>query len=238
MSALCRLRICRSRAMRNGAPTMPDNPTQISYDRVAEAYAQRMLNELDHKPLDRQLLDRFAQQVIGKDRASEHGQVADLGTGPGQIARYLHDQGVDVFGVDLSPAMVALASKAHPGIEFQQGDMHALPLLDHALAGLTAFYCIIHIPRPDVIAVLKELRRVLQPGGLLLISFHRGEEVRHFDEWWEQPVSLDFVFFERDEMVGYLQSAGFMIDEVIERDPYPNVETQTKRVYIFARKPQ
>jgi len=71
----------------------------------------------------------------------------------------------------------------------------------------------------------------------LLISFHRGEQVVHRDEWWGETVSVDFVFFERDEMIGYLQSAGFIIDEVVERDFYPDSdEAQTKRVYIFAHK--
>jgi ubiquinone/menaquinone biosynthesis C-methylase UbiE len=209
---------------------MQPNPTQSSYDRLAEEYARRMLHELDHKPLDRQLLDRFAQQVMG------NGRTADLGCGPGQIARYLHDQGVDAFGIDLSPGMVALARQAHPGMEFRQGDMHALPLPDNSLAGIAAFYSIIHIPRADVTAVLKEIRRVLQPSGMLLLSFHHGAEIRHFDELWEQPVQLDFIFFERDEMRGYLEAAGFTIDEMIEREPYPHVEAATQRVYIFAHK--
>jgi ubiquinone/menaquinone biosynthesis C-methylase UbiE len=189
-----------------------------------------MLHELDHKPLDRELLDRFAQHITGKGRA------VDLGCGPGQVARYLHEQGVDALGIDLSPGMVELARQAHPGIEFRQGDMRALPLPDNSLAGIAAFYSIIHIPRADVTAVLRELRRVLQPDGVLLLSFHRGTEIRHFDALWEQPVQLDFIFFERDEMRGYLEAAGFIVDDVIERDPYPDVEVATQRVYVFAHK--
>ncbi|MEP7293051.1 MAG: class I SAM-dependent methyltransferase [Chloroflexota bacterium] len=209
---------------------MPDNPTQSSYDRVAEEYARRMLPELDHKPLDRQLLERFAAQVAGK------GIVCDLGCGPGQVARYLHDHGVSAFGIDLSPEMIANARKAHPELEFQQGDMRALPLPDDSLAGISAFYSIIHIPRADVTSMLKEMRRVLQPGAPLLLAFHQGDEVRHFEELWGQPVLLDFIFFERTEMEGYLREAGFIIDETIERAPYPDVEAQTNRVYIYARK--
>ncbi len=207
------------------------NLTQSSYDSLAEEYARHTLHELDHKPRDRQLLDQFAKQVLGK------GRVLDLGCGPGQIGRYLRDQGVDAFGIDLSPGMVELARQTHPGMEFQQGDMRALPLPDNALAGIAAFYSIIHIRRADVTTVLEELRRVLQPGGVLLLSFHRGEEVRHLEELWEQPVQLDFVFFQRDEMLSYLQAAGFLIDEVVEREPYPEVEAQTQRVYVFAHKP-
>lgn len=209
---------------------MQPNPTQSSYDRIAEEYARRMLHELDHKPLDRELLDRFAQLVAGKGRA------VDLGCGPGQVARYLHESGMDAFGIDLSPGMVALAQQTHPGVEFRQGDMYALPLPDDSLAGVAAFYSIIHIPRTGVIAVLKEIRRVLTPGGVLLLSFHRGAEILHFDALWDQPVQLDFIFFEPDEMQGYLEVAGFIVDEVIERAPYPDVEVATQRVYVFAHK--
>jgi ubiquinone/menaquinone biosynthesis C-methylase UbiE len=206
-----------------------DTPqTQSSYDAVAEEYARRIYDELKDKPLDRDLLKRFAERTAGK------GRVCDLGCGPGQVARFLHDLGVDASGLDLSPGMVDMAQRLNPGMTFQQGDMRALPFDNDSLAGLTAFYSIIHIPREDVTTVLRELRRVLQSGGLLLLAFHKGDQVVHLDEWWEKPVSVDFTFFLPDEMSGYLRTAGFVVDEVIERDPYPEVEHQSQRVYIFA----
>jgi SAM-dependent methyltransferase len=100
-----------------------------------------------------------------------------------------------------------------------------------------AFYSVIHIPRLEVPAVFRELKRVLRPGGVLLIAFHVGQDVVHLEEWWDEPVSLDFTFFRSDEMVGYLQTTGFEINEVIERAPYPAVEHQSERCYIFAQKP-
>lgn len=206
--------------------------TRTSYDRVAPEYTRLISDELKDKPLDRELLDRFAARVAGK------GRVCDLGCGPGQVARYLHERGADAFGVDLSPGMLEQARRISPSIEFRQGNMRALDLPDGALAGIAAFYSIIHIPREVVTVVLKELRRVLQPGGLLLLAFHRGSDVVHMDEWWGQPVLLDFAFFEREEMEGYLRQAGFTIEESIERAPYPEVEHQSHRVYIFAHKPQ
>jgi trans-aconitate methyltransferase len=90
------------------------NDLQGSYDRVAVEYAQRIYKELKHKPLDRQLLDRFAARVRGL------GPVCDLGCGPGHGAYYLHRRGVQVAGVDLSSAMVEQARRLNPGIEFQQ----------------------------------------------------------------------------------------------------------------------
>ncbi len=208
------------------------NDCQLSYDQVADEYARRLFDELQHKPLDRQLLDRFATSV------RDAGPACDMGCGPGQIAKYLHERDVQVCGVDLSPAMVEQARRLTPGVEFRQGDMMALDVPDGAWAGIAAFYSIIHIPRGDMAQALGELRRALRPGGLLLLAFHLGDETIHLDDWWDRKVCVDFFFFRSAEMEGYLTSAGFEIEEIIEREPYsPEVEHQSRRAYIFARRP-
>ena len=127
-----------------GSSTIMDQEfkdVQNSYDRVAAEYVQRISGELEHKPLDRQLLDRFAARVQGL------GPVCDLGCGPGHVARYLHERGVPVIGIDLSPVMVEQARRLNPGIEFRQGNMLSLDVEDGAWGGIVAFYSIIHLPR-------------------------------------------------------------------------------------------
>jgi SAM-dependent methyltransferase len=205
--------------------------TQTSYDRVADEYVRRISDELKNKPLDRQLLDRFAENVRNL------GAACDIGCGPGHVARYLHERGVKICGVDISTEMVERACRLTPGVEFRQGDMMALDVPDEAWAGIVAFYSVIHIPRMDVVHALRELRRVLRPGGLLLLSFHIGDNTIHLDEWWEHQVCIDFFFFQSAEMESYLTSAGLEIEEIIEREPYPDVEHQSRRSYIFARRP-
>ena len=207
------------------------NDLQSSYDSVADEYARRIYDELKDKPFDRELLDRFADHLKGA------GVVCDMGCGPGQIARYLHERGVSVLGVDLSPGMIEQARRLNPGLEFKTGNMLALDVEDEAWAGIAAFYSIIHIPRAEVIAALRELRRALRGGGLLLLAFHLGDDVLYLNEWWGHSVSADFVFFRRDEMESYLLAAGFEIEEAIEREPYPGVEHQSRRGYILAHRP-
>lgn len=65
-----------------------------SYDSAAAAYAEHLSDELARKPLDRHLLNRLAEETRGR------GLVADLGCGPGHVARYQSQQGVTIFGVD------------------------------------------------------------------------------------------------------------------------------------------
>jgi SAM-dependent methyltransferase len=206
-------------------------PCRSSYDAVADEYVRRIFDELKDKPLDRQLLDRFAAGVRNV------GPACDLGCGPGHVARYLHEQGVQVCGIDLSPVMVEQARRLTPAVEFRQGDLSALDVAEGAWAGIAAFYSLIHIPNSDLPQALGELRRVLRPGGLLLAAFHIGDETLHLDEWWGHTVSVDFHFFQPDEMESRLREAGFAIEETIERDPYPEVEHQSRRCYIFARRP-
>ena len=201
---------------------------RTSYDLVADEYVRRIYDELQHKPLDRALLDRFAARVTDL--------ICDIGTGPGHVARYLHDRGAKVCGIDLAPEMVERARRLNPGIEFQRGNMFALEMADETFAGMTAFYALVNIPPSEIIRALRELRRVLTPGGLLFLAFHIGDHVFHLDERWGAEVLLDFYFFRTDEMKKNLTEAGFEIEEIIERDPYPEVEQQNRRAYIFARK--
>ena len=204
--------------------------TEASYDRVADEYVRRIADELEHKPLDRQLLDRFAATV------RDVGLACDMGCGPGHVARYLQAHNVQVCGVDLSAELVERARRLNPGIEFQQADMMALDIPDEAWVGIVAFYSLIHIPRVEMVQALRELRRVLRPGGVLLLSFHIGDETLHLDDWCGEKVCLDFFFFRSTEMASYLRAADFEVEEIVEREPYPEVEHQSRRSYIFARR--
>jgi SAM-dependent methyltransferase len=202
-----------------------------SYDRVAAEYVRHIYHELAGKPFDREILGRFAERLRGR------GIVCDMGCGPGHIARYLADRGLDMIGVDLSPGMLEQAVALNPDIPFLVGNMLALDVADEAWAGIAAFYSIIHIPREEVVSALSEMRRVLMPDGLLLLSFHMGEETLHETELWGQEIVLDYWFFTPTEMVNYLEQAGYRVIEVHERDPYaPEVEYQSRRAYILAQK--
>jgi SAM-dependent methyltransferase len=205
---------------------------QKSYDAVAREYADEIYGELAGQPFDRDILDRFAARVRGQ------GWVCDLGCGPAQIARYLRDHGVNSMGVDLSAGMLAQARRLNPDLQFVQSSMLALGLRAGAFGGVAAFYSIIHIPRPQVVDALKEVLRILQPGGFLLMAFHLGSEDSHHEELFGLPVSLDVALFTSEEMSRYLKTAGFAIEQVEERDPYaPEVEYQSRRGYILASRP-
>jgi ubiquinone/menaquinone biosynthesis C-methylase UbiE len=149
------------------------NALSASYDAVADEYVNRIFDELKDKPLDRELLDRISREM------GSGGTTCDMGCGPGHVARYLHDRGVPVVGLDLSAALVACARRLNPGIEFHQGNMLALHFGNETFRAIVAFYSIIHVPRILLPKALSEFWRVLQPGGALLLAFHVGDETKH-----------------------------------------------------------
>jgi SAM-dependent methyltransferase len=210
---------------------MSDAPDSLrtSYDAVAAAYGEHLDTELAQKPLDRHLLNRFAEEV------RERGTTADLGCGPGHVARYLYDQGVKMLGLDLSPEMIRWATQRNPEIEFRVGDLRALDLPDASLAGIVAFYSVIHLEPSELGTALREFRRVLAPSGVLLVAFHIGEQTVHLDELFGQAVSLDFHFLQPSTVTAALQAVGFQVTEFVEREPYPDAEYPSRRCYLFAR---
>ena len=208
---------------------------QTAYDRVAAEYAGRIYDELAGKPFDRAILDRFAAL------AGPLGPLCDLGCGPGQVARYLRDHArqpePEVFGIDLSPEMVAEARRRNPDLRFEQGTMLALDLADGQLGGIAAFYSIVNVPRARP---APRLRRVLAgacagraPAGGVPRRHGRRPPGRVVGI----PVSVDFYFFDPAEIEARLTAAGFTIDESHVREPYPDVEHPSRRAYLLARKP-
>ncbi|MFJ6701041.1 class I SAM-dependent methyltransferase [Streptomyces sp. NPDC091272] len=200
-----------------------------SYDAVAEEYATRLHEELAGKPLDRALLSCLLEQT------GPGGTIADLGCGPGHVAAWLTGNGAHTVGIDLSAGMVETGRRRFPEVEFRQGDLRELPAKDGEFASAVAFYSIIHLHPDDLPRAFEEMRRTLCPAGLLLLSFHMGEEIRHMGEWWGQQVNLDFRFLAPARIAALLEAAGFAVEMRMERTCYPD-EAETRRCYFLARR--
>jgi len=198
------------------------------YDRLAHEYAERFCHELDGKPFDRSLLRRFAEAIPG-------GTVCDIGCGPGHVAAHLGSLGIAVVGVDMSPQMVAEARRRYPSITFQVGNMLDLRMETGTLGGVVALYSIIHLEPNMLLQAFREMNRVLRPGGLLLVSFHKGRGEVHVDDALGTQVSFDCRLFEPDEVALVVAEAGFSVAETTVRRPY-EMEHPTQRVYILADK--
>ncbi|MFJ1702858.1 class I SAM-dependent methyltransferase [Kitasatospora sp. NPDC088346] len=215
--------------------TEPDfvRTTRASYDAVAAAYADRFRDELAAKPFERAALAAFAELAAGT------GPVADIGCGTGRVTAHLHGLGLPVFGIDLSPGMVAVARDAHPGLRFEVGSMLALDLPDASLGGLIAWYSTVHVPDGQLPDVLAEFHRVLAPGGHVLLAFQVGDEPRHLDEALGHPVTLDFHRRRPERVAELLHRAGLPVRARLLREPddHGDFTELTPQAVLIARRP-
>lgn len=182
--------------------------TRTSYDTVAGSYADLVRDSMNQQLELRAALTLFADLV----RAAGGGPVADVGCGPGQVTGFLHGLGVDAFGIDLSPAMIDIARRDQPGLRFEVGSMTDLRLAGAAVAGLLAFWSLIHVPDEAVPAVLAGFHRVLRPGGPLLIGFHVGNEsTLKTQGYGGHPMNVHVHRRQPSRVATWLREAGFTL---------------------------
>jgi SAM-dependent methyltransferase len=201
--------------------------TAAAYDAIAARYAQFVQGELDALPLDRAVLAAFADHV----RTSGGGLVADLGCGEGRIGAHLAALGLDVLGIDLSPALIGIARATRPGLRFAVGSMDALPLPDGALAGAVPWYSVIHAAPDGLPAYFAEFARVLRPGGHLLMAFFEavGEPVTRYEHTvtpaYRWPV---------DDLSALAGRAGFAEIGRMSREPRPGERFRRGHLLLHA----
>lgn len=218
-------------------PTEPTEPTYLTvtraaYDAVAVAYADVVRTSLAASPMDRAMLGVFAEHVL----VAGGGRVGDLGCGPGRLTAYLDERGLDVFGVDLAPGMVAVAREAHPDLRFEVGSLGDLDLADGSLAGVVAWYSLIHTPPERQPRIFAELARVLAPGGHLLLAFQVGEDERvHREEAYGHPVPLDSYRMSPDRVTEQLDRVGITVVARTVRAAEWAYES-TPQAYLLARR--
>lgn len=163
---------------------------------------------------------------IGRHLSAVSGPVLDVGCGPGHITAYLRSLGADASGIDLVPEFIAYAKATHPDVPFRLGSMQHLDLEDASVAGILTWYSLIHYPPAELDGVLARLRRVVAPGGTLVIGFFDGPDIAAFDHkvttayWWPP-----------DELSARLARAGFA---EVDRDQRPRDGTVRSHAAIAA----
>lgn len=172
------------------------DPVETAYTRRAEEYIDLLGSIESVHPSD--------LQVVGSWAARLDGPVVDAGCGPGQWTAYLAGRGVDARGIDRVPAFVEHAKHTHPGVPFAVGDIESLPDATASVAGVLAWYSLIHHAPETIAAPLAEFARVVRPGGGLLVGYFHGSAVEPFDH----AVAAAYRW-SADALTGRLADAGF-----------------------------
>jgi len=203
--------------------------TRASYDTVASSYAAQVRDTIAGAAYRHAALMVFADHV----RLAGGGPVADIGCGPGQVTAYLHGLGVDAFGIDLSPGMIDVAQRDHPDLRFEVGSMTDLRLDDASVAGVIAWWSLIHVPDDVVPTVLGQFHRVLRPGAPLQVGFHVGETARLKTEGYDgHPMKVYVHRRQPHTVASWLRDAGF----AVEAQWLCELEDTVPQAFLFAHR--
>ena len=222
---------CRGFAL--ASPTVSDlyAETRQAYDTVAVEYARLLEDNLAANIWDRAVLATFAQHV----HAAGRGRVLDLGCGPGRITAHLHQLGLDVAGVDLSPAMINEARRRFPALSFDVGRLDAPGAAAESLAGALAWYSLIHVPPEAIPSTLETLASVLAPGGHLQLAFQAGEGHRRITHAYGHDLDLDAWRLDPDQVTEQLTEVDLEVIATVRRAP--EGPERSSQAYLLARKP-
>lgn len=220
----------RESVLRDGGAAR-DERVLRSIEAVAEPYAEAFGDEVRGLPFERWLLDRVAVEV-------DDAPVVEVGCGPGQVTAWLAESGVTAQGLDLSPAMVAVARERHPDLTFEVGDLRQLmrPAGASGWGAVLAWYSLIYLAESELPSAVGALARPLAPGGLLVVAMHAGAAVRHTGSWFEQEVDLEVVLHDPEVVRTAFATAGLIDVEWYLRGPMLARGETTDRLYVLGRR--
>ncbi len=221
----------RESVLREGGAAR-DERVLRSIEAVAEPYAEAFGDEVRGLPFERWLLDRVAVEV-------DEAPVVEVGCGPGQVTAWLAESGVSAQGLDLSPAMVAVARERHPELTFEVGDLRQLmrPAGASGWGAVLAWYSLIYLAESEIPSAVGALARPLAPGGLLVVAMHAGAAVRHAESWFDVDVDLDVVLHDPEVVRAAFAAAGLVDVEWYLRGPMGSRSETTDRLYVLGRRP-
>ncbi len=203
------------------------NLTRIAYNKTADKYHDCFKDEINQKEYDRRILDKFS------DLLNKKSLICDAGCGPsGHIGKYLADKGHKVTGIDISERCIEIARKYNSTIRYEQMDMFDLKFEQGTFDGIIAFYSILYSPKSLVHLMFDNFKKVLKPGGKLLVAVKKGEKEGFLDndEWYTSRVH--FALFDETDIQKYFENSEFMIDFIDTRKPY-DFEINMERIYAL-----
>jgi SAM-dependent methyltransferase len=200
-----------------------------AHDVLSEWYAKNLVGVLESMPVERAMLDLFAELTlaVGAD-------VVDVGCGTGRLLPYLASRGLSPRGVDLSPGMIEVARREHPGFAYEIADLRQLPFPNASLAGAVCWFSLIYLA-PDARArAFAELGRVVKPGGYLVTAFKHGDgTLRRNGPSTELGVDFDRYWLSAQEMQDRFAVAGFAL---VFQGSTPPEEPEPPYGYMLVRK--
>lgn len=198
-----------------------------TYEKIADIYTKQYFNDFS----DIKYVDKFLELLPNK------AKVLDVGSGPGQFAKYLFSKGFEIIGIDMAQKMLEISKERVPEVVFKKMDMRNLSFAGGEFDGLLVAYSLIHIPSNDILKTLAGFKRVLKRGGFIELITQKGDPDKIISEPFMPSEKMFFNFFTKERISSYLNAAGFEV--VFQEDiksPDPN-SVGTRIIYTIAKKP-
>jgi SAM-dependent methyltransferase len=135
---------------------------RTAHDKLAESYHDAFSV----------VTDRAIEPLLDAARIGVGTRLLDVASGPGTLAAQAAERGAHVVGIDIAPAMVTLARKLHPHVDFREASAEDLPFAPSSLDSVVSSFGIGHFSRPE--RALAEFARVLVPKGRAVLSWWDG----------------------------------------------------------------
>ena len=204
----------------------PKRLVAAGYDRIAEGLLNRQ-RELPPPGRKRAYLEQLTKGL------PDGAWVLDLGCGPGLQTAWLSER-FRVVGVDFSSGQLALARGHAPDATFLLADMCSVQFKPASFDGIAAIYSIIHVPREEHEALLRNLHSFLKPGGRLFAVFGTRDSVGIEDNWLDLGAEMYWSQFDSDTNAAMLRAAGF---KITTSDIVPDNLGEGAHLFVLAERP-
>lgn len=174
---------------------MSDKETLAAYAKKAEDYANLV---------SRVTPDGDLQAFL--NAIPSGGRVLDLGCGPGNSARMMHEAGLEVEATDASPEMVAIAKERH-GVDARLERFEDLDV-ENYYDGIWANFSLLHAPRADMPRHLSAIQKAIKPNGLLHLGLKTGD-IEERDE-----AGRFYVYYTEVDIRSLLETVGFRFNTI------------------------
>jgi ubiquinone/menaquinone biosynthesis C-methylase UbiE len=154
-------------------------------------------------------VDEFLNVLSGK-------KILDVGCGSGRDVAIFVGKGYDVVGIDLSEAFIQMGRTHVPDAVFEQMDVLDLTFEDETFDGVWASAILLHLMPEDIPIAMKEIYRVLKPGGIFRFSVKKGNGARIESDIIVNSAKRLNVYFQKDEIERYACVVGFEIIQSFE----------------------
>jgi len=169
------------------------------YDKIAEIYTKYTYGQLQQYQLT-----KFISLLKGK-------KILDVGCGCGRDVEYFLQEGFDVMGIDLSEEMLKQARKIVPKTKLKKADFTDLKFKKESFDGIWSMVSLVHVPRKEMVKVLKGFNKILTKKGIFYLSVKEGKGEENLKKPKYNNESRLYVYFTEKEMKEYLKKAGFKI---------------------------